>query len=161
MIHTGAIGYLVIVIWPFTFNNSEGPVDALAVKKGESLTQNLKSRDASASKNDKQILAGSQTILIIWSSWTISEWGGRLHEQGLPIMVTSKQGVSTWRRASAWWEGGKASAWMAASYVSALAAFTQWQKHTGCQAFESISSSKLFDIILSQKGVSGGDLKKV
>ena len=56
--------------------------------------------------------------------------------------------------------GGKASAWMAASYVSALAAFTQWQKHTGCQAFESISSSKLFDIILSQKVVSGGDLKK-
>ena len=38
--------------------------------------------------------------------------------------------------------GGKASAWMTASYVSALAAFTQWQKHTGCQAFESISSSK-------------------
>ena len=36
----------------FYSNNSERPVDALAVKKGESLTDNLKSRDASASKND-------------------------------------------------------------------------------------------------------------
>ena len=34
----------------FYSNNSERPVDALAVKKGESLTDNLKSRDASASK---------------------------------------------------------------------------------------------------------------
>ena len=32
-------------------NNSERPVDALVVKKGESLTDNFKSRDASASKN--------------------------------------------------------------------------------------------------------------
>ena len=31
-------------------NNSEKPVDVLAVKKGESLTDNLKSRDARASK---------------------------------------------------------------------------------------------------------------
>ena len=31
-------------------NKSERPVDALAVKKGESLSDNLKSRDASASK---------------------------------------------------------------------------------------------------------------
>ena len=33
---------------------SERPVDALAVKKGDSLTDNLKSRDASASKNTFQ-----------------------------------------------------------------------------------------------------------
>ena len=32
-------------------NNSERPVDALAVKKYQSPTDNLKSRDASASKN--------------------------------------------------------------------------------------------------------------
>ena len=32
-------------------NKSERPVDALAVEKGESLTHNFKSRDASASKN--------------------------------------------------------------------------------------------------------------
>ena len=32
-------------------NNSERPVDALAVKKRDPLTDNLKSRDASASKN--------------------------------------------------------------------------------------------------------------
>ena len=113
MTHTGAIGYLVIVIWPFTF------------------------------KNDKQISAGSQTNLIISSSWTISECGGRLHEQGLPIMMNNKNKVYQLEGGHLHDEnGGKASAWMTASYVSALAAFTQWQKHTDCQAFESISSSK-------------------
>ena len=54
MTHTGAIGYLVIVIWPFTF------------------------------KNDKQILAGSQTIP---SSWTILEWGG------IEFIENDKQGI--------------------------------------------------------------------
>ena len=34
-------------------NNSERPVDALAVKKRDPLTDNLKSRDASASKSSK------------------------------------------------------------------------------------------------------------
>ena len=34
-----------------TWDKSERPVDALVVKKGESLSDNLKSRDASASKN--------------------------------------------------------------------------------------------------------------
>ena len=35
----------------FVIHNSERPVDALVVKKGESLTDNFKSRDANASKN--------------------------------------------------------------------------------------------------------------
>ena len=39
--------------WGYICNNSERPVDALAVEKGESLTDNLKSRDASASKKRK------------------------------------------------------------------------------------------------------------
>ena len=38
-----------------TLKKSERPVDALAVKKNQSLSDNLKSRDASASKNTQYI----------------------------------------------------------------------------------------------------------
>ena len=45
-------------------NNSERPVDALAVKKvTDSLTHNLKSRDASASKNIARIANAVQVTI--------------------------------------------------------------------------------------------------
>ena len=40
-------------------NKSERPVDALAVEKGESLTHNLKSRDARASKMTAELVGKS------------------------------------------------------------------------------------------------------
>ena len=54
-----------------TQNNSERPVDALDVKTvNHSLTDNLKSRDASASKNT--IKAGGSTAFeqnVDWTGW--------------------------------------------------------------------------------------------
>ena len=50
--------YVWIALWSeaeIKKNNSERPVDALAVKNiNDSLTHNLKSRDTSASKNQKK-----------------------------------------------------------------------------------------------------------
>ena len=45
---------VVLVVNVSKGNKSERPVDALAVKKYQSPTDNLKSRDASASKNLKK-----------------------------------------------------------------------------------------------------------
>ena len=48
-------------------NNSERPVDALAVEKRDSLTDNLKSRDASASKKYSTTMSSSPAMG--WLGW--------------------------------------------------------------------------------------------
>ena len=71
-------------------NNSERPVDALAVKNiNDSLTHNLKSRDASASKKQQYLQGLTNALVKAKTFWTILKKNCKIAILGHPLRMLS------------------------------------------------------------------------